>query len=132
MRYVVRNDFFGLENRPQNQQRINDKPAAAIKTGEHEGRREKRSEEHRGVPRPASLVGSQEDLETSQDQGLQREHICSELSKDPVDSVAGTEKVAGDFIQNGVETAAKDCNSPDKTTSNLYDDEIWESPGAVM
>lgn len=126
----------------------------AAPNGEHERRLEKPPEEARAVPRSASLGGGErssaeacnrEDLKTSkgvvdqdlplncQDQGLQGGQACSEPSKDPpVDSAASAEQVSE-------ETAAKDCQGLDLTatdkitsTSNIYDDEIWEGPGAVM
>ncbi|XP_051283935.1 nuclear fragile X mental retardation-interacting protein 1 isoform X2 [Dicentrarchus labrax] len=155
VRYVVRSNFFGLESRPQNQEGITNKATPAITTGGHEGRQEKPSEEVRAVPRSASLaggerssagVGNRDDLETSkavvvdqncQDPGLQSDHVCFEPSKDTVDSSA--EQVPGDLIQNAEETTVKDCQSMDLTvtdkitpTSNIFDDEIWESPGVPM
>ena len=134
MRYVVRNNFFGLE----------DKVTPAIPTGEHKGRQEKSSEEARAVPRSTSLVGGerssvkvsyQEDLEKSKAAvDNQYLHTCSESSKDPP-----VEQVAGYLIQNTEETTTKDCHNPYLTgtdqirsTSYISDDEIWESPGAVM
>lgn len=162
MRYVVRNNFFGLESRPQNQEGIKNKATPAIPNGEHGGRREKPSEEARALSRSAYLVGgerslaeasNQEDSETSKavvgdqylpqnckDRDLQGDQVCSEPSKDlSVDSAASAEQVSREFIQNAEETAAKDCHSLDLTASdkitsncNIYDDEIWESPGAVM
>lgn len=151
MRYVVRNNFFGLESRPQNQEGTKDKATPAVPTGEHEGRPEKPSEEVGAVLRSAFLVGGERssaevELETNKadvvDQFLpqncqdQNDRVCSEPSED-VDSGAG--QVAGYFIQNPEETTARDCHSLDLTatdkitsTSNIYDDEIWESPGAVM
>lgn len=145
MRYVVRNNFFGLESRPQNQEGLKDRPTPAILTGEHEGRQEQQSEEDGVEPRSASLVrgmrSSAEDLETSeavvadqncQDQVLQNDQVYSEPSEDPVDSAAKAEQVAGDFIRYAEDTAAKeghslDLMSTDKITctSNIYDDEIW-------
>lgn len=143
MRYVVRNNFFGLESRPQNQKGIQDKVTPAIPTGEHKGRQEKPSEEARAVPRSTSLVGGerssvkvsyQEDLEKSKAVDNQYLHTCSESSKDPP-----VEQDAGYFIQNTEETTTKDCHNPYLTgtdqirsTSYISDDEIWESPGAVM
>ncbi|KAL7369507.1 hypothetical protein ABVT39_000971 [Epinephelus coioides] len=148
VRYIVRNNFFGLESKPQNQKGIKDKVTPAIPTGEHEGRQEKPSEESKSVPRSTSLgggerssaeVSNQEDLETTK-AVADDQYSCSEPSKDtPEDSRASAQQVAGDLIQNAEETTAKDCQSlyltgTDKirSTSNIYDDEIWESTGAVM
>ena len=136
VRYVVRNNFFGLESKAQNQAGMRDKPEAATPTGEHE---ERQKEKDSAVPQD----GNQEDLETSKaivvdqnclEQGLQSDQVCSEAS-----AAVRAEQAVGDFIQNAEETAAKDCHSQDSTAtdkitceSNIYDDEIWESPGAVM
>lgn len=140
MRYVVRNNFFGLENRPPKQNGIKDKVTAASPTGEHEGRQEKPSEEARALSTSAEDC-SQEDIGTSKAVVVnQYLHTCSEPSKDPaVDSGASAEQVAGYLIQNAEEKTVKDCHGLNLTgtdkitsTSNIYDDEIWESPGAVM
>lgn len=157
VRYVVRNNFFGLESRPQNLEGIKDKPTPAILTGEQEGRQEKQSEEARELSRSASLVGGktssadagdEEDLKISKavvvdqnfkDQGFHSDQVSSEPSKNPVDSAARAEQFAGDLPQYAEESAAKHCQSLHSTstdkipcTSYIYDDEIWESPGAVM
>lgn len=118
---------------------MKDKRKAAAPNGEHEVRKEKQPEKDSAVPQ----VGNQEDLEISKavvvdqnclEQGLQIDQVCSEAS-----AAARAERAAGDFMQNAEETAAKDCHSQDSTStdkitcvSNIYDDEIWESPGAVM
>lgn len=151
MRYVVRNNFFGLENRHQNQEGLKDTPTAATLTGEHERRQEQPLVEDRVEPQSASLgsgmgcsaeAGNQENFKTRgavgadqncQDQVLQSDQMDSEPSKDIAeDTKARAEKVAVDFIQHIEETAAKDGHSldlspPDKITctSHIYDDEIW-------
>lgn len=149
MRYVVRNNFFGLESRP------------AIRAAEHEGRQKEPSEEVRAVSQSASLVSGergsaqsgaavsddadQEDSETSkaavvdqylpqnlQDRGLLTDQVCSEQSVNPpVDSAVNDEQVTEDFIQNTEERTASDCHSLDLkltdriTPASVYDDEIW-------
>lgn len=151
VRYVVRNNFFGLESRHQNQEGLKDTPTAATLTGEHERRQEQPLEEDRVEPQSASLgsgmgcsaeAGNQENFKTSeavvadqncQDQVSQRDQMDSEPSKDTAeDTQARAEQVAVDFIQHVEETAAKDGHSLDlssseKTTctSHIYDDEIW-------
>ena len=115
MRYVVRNNFFGLESRPQSQNGVKDNVAAA------EGRQEKPSEEARASSTSAEDC-NQEYMGTSKavvvDQYL---HTCSEPSK--IQEPPSTE-----------EKTAKDCHSLDLTvtdkitsTSDIYDDEIWKS-----
>lgn len=143
VRYVVRNNFFGLERRPENKEATKGKVTPAIPAGEHEGRQEEPSEA-RDELRAASGVGGKKssaevELETNkadvvdqflakngQDQVLQSGRVCSEPSGD-VDSSAG--QVAENFIQNPEETTATDNIT---STSNIYDDEIWESPGIVL
>ncbi|XP_042368971.1 nuclear fragile X mental retardation-interacting protein 1 [Plectropomus leopardus] len=138
VRFIVRNNFFGLEN----QQGTKDKVSPAMSNGAHEGRQVKPLEEAKHAPcssfqvngeKSSAEVINQEDLETSKavvnDQHLRS---CSEPSTDPpVDSGAG------DFSQNAEETTVKDClnlmgTDKIRSTSNIYDDEIWESPDAVM
>lgn len=132
-----------MESGPQNQKGIKDAPTPAVPAGEHEGRQEQKSQEGGVEPRSASLVGSaeagnQEDLEASEavvtEQNCQDQVLQSEPAKDPVDAAERAGQVAGDSIPYAEETAAKDGHSLDKTlcTSNIYDDEIWEGPGAVM
>lgn len=146
VRYVVRNNFFGLESKPQSQEGT--KTVPSITTVQHEGRQEKPSQSVRLLGAECAATsheGDQEDLVQSkdvlatgvesdrclpqncQDQRLRNGHVCSEASKD-------TEQVAGDFSQDGEETTSRDCHSPVLTTpekitstSNVYDDEIWES-----
>lgn len=166
MRYVVRNNFFGLESRAKLQKGIRATPD--LTTGEQEGRQGKPAkEEVRAATQSVSPAGGErssaesgtavletckkQDVETSkaivvdqhppqncQDQGLLTDQVCSKQSSDaPVDSAASAEQVSEDFIQTAEETTPRDCHShdlavADKPAFNVYDDEIWESPGVVL
>ncbi|XP_070814065.1 FMR1-interacting protein NUFIP1 [Chaetodon trifascialis] len=152
VRYVVRNNFFGLESRPQNLEALKDKATPAVPSGEHEGRQEERSEEVRDVSRSpvggktsSADAGNKEDLKISKaavvdqnfkGQRLHSDQVSSEPSKNPADSAARAEPFAEDFTQYAEET--KHCHSLHSTSTekitctSIYDDEIWESPGAVM
>lgn len=154
MRYVVCNNFFGLESGARLPE--------GVRAGEREGSQEKPAEEEvRAVSSSAAAAGGEKGSEQSgtvvpelcknqhvetiqadvvdQDQDLQTDHVCSEQSRDPpVDLTASAEQAAEDFIQNAG-TRARDCHSLDlpiteKITAafNVYDDEIWESPGCVL
>ncbi|KAJ4924234.1 hypothetical protein JOQ06_000474 [Pogonophryne albipinna] len=92
VRYVVRNNFFGLESRPQNKERIKEKVPHVIPTEEQEVRKEKPTEKDRAVSPP------------------------------PVDE----ESTVKDCIS--LHLMDTDTITP---TSNIYEDEIWESPGAM-
>lgn len=156
MRYVVRNNFFGLESRAQ--------LLEGVRTGEHEGRGGKPAEEEVGAlsrsMSPASGEKSlaqsstteackKQDLGTSKadevyqeppqnghDKCLMTDQVClQQYSDPPMDSTASAE----DFIQNAEETTPKDCYGLDlpvteniTPASNVYDDEIWESPGGDL
>uniref|UniRef100_A0A8C2XM03 C2H2-type domain-containing protein n=1 Tax=Cyclopterus lumpus TaxID=8103 RepID=A0A8C2XM03_CYCLU len=146
VRYVVRNNFFGLESRPEDQRGVKDKVPPAISAGERAGRPERSSD--KATSWFPSLVGAQrssaeviylEELETGNavlvDQYL---HTRSEPSQvPPADSAASAEPVTGHFIQNAEETTVKDglCltgTDEIRSTSYTYDDEVWESPDSVM
>ncbi|KAK5847640.1 hypothetical protein PBY51_016750 [Eleginops maclovinus] len=97
VRYVVRNNFFGLESSPQNKESIKEKVTPVISTEQQEVRQEEPAEEYSAVPQSPSPVGE--------------------------------------------ESTVKDCHSLNLTdtdkiipTCNIYDDEdeIWESPGAML
>lgn len=150
VRYVVRNNFFGLESRPQNQEGLKDTPTAAILTGEHEKRQEQKLKEDGVEPQSACLssrmgcsaeAGNQENFKRSEaavaEQNCQHQvwpsnQMDSEPSKDIAgDTKARAEQVTVDFI-HVEDTAAKDGHSLDLSssdkitcTSHIYDDEIW-------
>lgn len=143
MRYVVQNSFFGLEGTPQNHEAIKN---AAVVTREHDGRQEPQPQpEEDGVqPWASTAVGgkrsSPEDFEAKEavgtelarrDQVLQSDKVHSEPSKLLEDSAAKAEWCEGTAAE---EYPSLDLTSTVKTTStsNIYDDEIWEGPGAVM
>ncbi|KAM4601575.1 FMR1-interacting protein NUFIP1 isoform 2-T2 [Polymixia lowei] len=192
VRYIVRNNFFGLENRPQNQEGT--KATPAITAGHLPRTQEMTSEEPRGSTavvgggkgRTGSVVmpsqggcrghqtiqqGSSEtalladmcrdvspsstvDPSTSgtafeqctlqnctvtetAEKDVLSEQVCSAQARGtPVDSTQSAERV---LIQIAEQTTGKTCHdlgvtSTDKVTpaSYIYDDEIWESPGADM
>ncbi|XP_056287281.1 nuclear fragile X mental retardation-interacting protein 1 [Pseudoliparis swirei] len=145
VRYVVRNNFFGLESRPEDQ-RAKDKVPSAISAGEFTGRPERPSDkaEARFPPlvaaqRSSAEVNHLEESETGHavlvDQYLHPRSEPSQVS--PADSAASVEPVPGHFTRNTEESTVKDglySTGTDeiRSTSNTYDDEVWESPGAVM
>lgn len=158
VRYVVRNNFFGLGSRPQDQKGI--KATRAVTSLDHGGGQGKPAEEVGALFQSASLVGvergsaSDEDpsvleagdqhevvkskagvatgvavvqrlTQNTQDQSLQNGHV-EEPSGDPTADLVGSNS-----IQNDEETTVRhDVDSSDEVTpsSDMYDDEIWESP----
>nr|XP_040037101.1 nuclear fragile X mental retardation-interacting protein 1 isoform X1 [Gasterosteus aculeatus aculeatus] len=146
VRYVVRNKFFGLENGPQDQRATEDRVTPLISTGERAERQEQPSAKTpaRFAPplsaaRSSTDDGFQEDLEASAAVVVEPYlHTCTEPREDrPVNSAASAEAAARRFIGNAEETAVRDgtnSTGTDETrsASNAYDDEIWESPGALM
>ncbi|XP_067349405.1 nuclear fragile X mental retardation-interacting protein 1 isoform X1 [Channa argus] len=147
VRYIVRNNFFGLESRAQLQEEFKTPPPKEIRV----------------VPQFASspcvercsAQSAPTAPDVSKEEGLQRhgtvvveqnlaqnyqEQICFEQTKDhTVESASSAEQVAEGFILNAKGTTGTECNSLDLTVThkitsafNLYDDEIWESPGGVM
>lgn len=128
------------------------KPSESLRGGER-GAAEGAAASHKGdkedlVPSKACMAtGVEVDQclpQNCQDQRLENGHVCSEPSKDPpADSVQSAEatagQVAGDFSQKAQQTSSRDCHSlvltaTEKITSssNVYDDEIWESSGAII
>lgn len=125
-------------------------PAPATITGKQEEQSEKNSVE----PLPPILgeemrssgdAGNPGDLETIETvvknktcQEQECDQVYTEPLKETVDSEARAELTAEDFTQCVDKAAEKDSCSldltPDKITfsSNFYDDEIWESPSAVL
>ncbi|XP_017282285.1 nuclear fragile X mental retardation-interacting protein 1 [Kryptolebias marmoratus] len=143
VRYVVRNNFFGLESKPRDLQEIksNSTPASTPEgTSENvsclsQSASSLGEEGHIAVPQAGNLqVKETSEAGVSQDQDSQRDNMCSDTSSDPpsqpVVSVDGTE---AESIQHVDKTTDKDHCSYDLTTthentsaSNVYDDEIWE------
>lgn len=64
---------------------------------------------------------------------LKRDQIYPVKASDSVGSSANIEQAK---ILNAEETIVIDCQSPDLSTDevalNIYDDDIWESPGAIL
>ncbi|KAM8905637.1 FMR1-interacting protein NUFIP1 isoform 2-T2 [Spinachia spinachia] len=148
VRYVVRNNFFGLESRPQDQRATKDGVTPLISTSECSERQEKPPDKSPaqlappvGAERSSTDVEYQEELEVSTAVVVEPYlHTCAEPCKDPpVDSVGSADPATGRFIGNAEETAVRDCRSLDSTgtdeirsASNAYDDEIWENPDGFM
>ncbi|XP_037335676.2 nuclear fragile X mental retardation-interacting protein 1 isoform X2 [Pungitius pungitius] len=147
VRYVVRNNFFGLESGPQDQRATRVMVTPLISTGERAERQEQLSDTALalfappvGAERSSTDVEYQEELKASMAVVFEPYlHACTEPCKDPpVDSAASEEPATGGFIGNAEETTVKDCslNSTGteeiRSASNAYDDEIWENPGAFM
>lgn len=136
MRYVVRNNFFGLESRGRHQEVTGAAPAA---TAGSEGS----SSAQRGtvVPevskkeglKPGEAVIVDEHLpQTRENHGAVTDQSCSEQFKDPPLEV-------GAGFRNTPEEAGRELHSVNLTvtdtvtsTFNVYDDEIWERPGGFV
>ncbi|XP_028326046.1 FMR1-interacting protein NUFIP1 [Gouania willdenowi] len=106
VRYVVRNNFFGLEVKPQHQHRT--LPAANNDTKIHT------------ISHSHSL--SSGSVSSKADSGR---------------SIACSEQTEGRIIQNQDEiqdSLPQDCTTTDEisSASNMYEDEIWESPGTAF
>lgn len=125
-----------------------EKPAPAIIPGKQEEQSEKNSVEPL-PPFPGekmrSSAGNPGDLETSEavvvDKTCQEQdcdQVYTEPSKETVDLEARAELTAEDFTQCVDKAVEKDSCSLDLTSdkitcsSNIYDDEVWESPDAVL
>lgn len=146
MRYVVRNNFFGLDETPQEQKTKNNGPVPTTTPGENGGRQlieGVNSSSGSLVWRKRSLAeANQEDIIKTErvaaeqmypEQILKRDHIYPVKAWDLVGSSANIEQAK---ILNAEETIVIDCQSPDVSTDevalNIYDDDIWESPGAIV
>uniref|UniRef100_A0A3Q2U735 Nuclear FMR1 interacting protein 1 n=1 Tax=Fundulus heteroclitus TaxID=8078 RepID=A0A3Q2U735_FUNHE len=123
VRYVVRNHFFGLESRSQDQEETEHKILPASSTSEHEGSSEEK---------PQSQLDSAVCDETHSERVIvpEAEHVEGSNGE----SANGTEGGHADCVQSVDEKTATDQNSPDPSSadeitskSNIYDDEIWET-----
>lgn len=70
----------------------------------------------------------------SQEKLLKRDQVYPVKAWESVDSPVCIEQSK---TRNAQETFLKDCQSPDmsstdKVTLNIFDDEVWESPGATV
>lgn len=154
VRYVVQNNFFGLETRPEDQQGIG--ASSAVAGGDCRKAQEKPSEEVVSLSLPASAVGGQRGSEEGsaasegssvpetegQDDTLtcgsteadqcwdQSLHADRALDPSVPQRAAVEQDEKGPVCQDHVSAPF----APDqiRSTSNVYDDEIWESPGASM
>lgn len=151
VRYVVQNNFFGLEGTLQNPMVKRDAIPPNVLPREHDRQQQQVLLEEDVLKSQSGCLGGgkrrsaeskEEGFKTTGavgcehwDRVLQSDQEYSEQSK--VDSPAIVEEVAEDHLQYAEET--KDCHSLHlasteniTSTSNIYDDEIWESPGAVV
>lgn len=140
MRYVVRNNFFGLGAAPQKQQTKENTPVTTSTPG-HGGRR--LSEEDGANFQPGSLGGRRPGLlDANREDTTKSERVAAEqtnqeiLKRDQVkawDSPGGTEQAKMPNEETVVDDhQSPDLSSTDDVTLNIYDDEVWESPGAVV
>lgn len=137
---MVRNNFFGLGGTPQKQKTKENEPVPTT-TPRHDGAN---FQSGSLVGRRQSLVdANQEDITKSgrvaaeqinQERILKRDQVFPVKAWDSLDSPASNEQAK---MPNAEETVDKDCQSPDlsstdQVTLNVYDDEVWESPGAIV
>lgn len=140
MRYVVRNNFFGAS---QKQKTKGNTPVTTTTPG-HEGRQ--LSEEDGANFQSGSLGGRRRSLLDAKKEDITKsERVAAEqinqemLKRDQVypvkawDSPGSTEQAK----MLNEETVVKDCQSPDLSSTDevslsIYDDEVWESPGAIV
>lgn len=140
---MVRNNFFGLGGAPQKQQTKENTPVTTSTPG-HGGRR--LSEEDGanfqsgslGGRRPSPLDANQEDItkservaaEQTNQEIWRRDEVC--LVK-AWDSPGSTEQAKMPNEETVVDDhQSPDLSSTDDITLSIYDDEVWESPGAVV
>lgn len=148
MRYVVRNNFFGLGGTPQ-KQKTKENESEPTTTPGHDGRQLLVGD---GANfQSGSLVGRRRSLEDANQEDITKsERVAAEqinqekmLKHDQVYPVKAWESVDSPVsieqakMLNAEATVVKDCQSPDlsstdKVTLNIYDDEVWESPGAIV
>eukprot|EP00066_Takifugu_rubripes_P015233 XP_011604499.1 PREDICTED: nuclear fragile X mental retardation-interacting protein 1 [Takifugu rubripes] len=144
VRYVVRNNFFGLDG-----ERNDNRPVLTTTTTENDGSQllegdGVNSQSGSLVWRKKSLVEvNQEDIrkresvasqEMYSEQTLKPDHVYPVKAWDLVDSPASIEEAKS---LNPEETDVKAYQSPklsstDKVSLNIYDDDVWESSGATV
>lgn len=147
MRYVVRNNFFGLGAPPQKKKTKENKPVPTTTPGP-DGRQ--LLEEDGANFQSGSVVESSKSLVDATQEAITKseraaaEQINQEMLKHdqvyPVkawDSVDSSVSVEQAKMLNAVETLVKvyhdpDLSSTDKVTLNIYDDEVWETPDALV
>lgn len=144
MRYVVRNNFFGLDG-----EKNDNRPVPTSTTTENDGSQLLESNgvnSHSGslVCRKRSLVEvNEKDIrqresvasqEMFSEETLKPDHVYPEKAWDLVDSPASIEEAKS---LNPEETVVKAYQSPklsstDKVSLNIYDDDVWENSGATL
>lgn len=127
VRYVVRNHFFGLESRSQRQEDVKRKNLPASATNELEW-----SSKVMPASQSDSIV---HDERHSEGVVVTEEGHIEGLNGES----AGRTEGGADSVRSIVEKTATAHNSQDPTstnkilsTSNVYDDEIWEIEDAVL
>lgn len=129
MRYVVRNNFFGLElqGRPQDPREGPKATASGLLGGKPDEQPEgqkttlTRGEEITSV---GANPGHSERDDKNCHRVSQGEPLCAEPSGEPAYPEANAES-------RGEEAADEDGHVT-RSSSNFYDDEIWESPSAAV
>ncbi|KAM9328544.1 FMR1-interacting protein NUFIP1 [Pholidichthys leucotaenia] len=135
VRYVVRNQFFGLESESQKLVEIKEKEA--VTTGEHDSRQEKLPQGPSAISQIPSLGHS---AECDRVEHLEISKMIaqdSESQQQPGDPAKDSTSADQEFIQNGDEKTESNSHhsaAMDEivASTNMYDDEIWEIPTAVV
>lgn len=120
MRYVVKNQFFGLENKPQNPEGVGDKDTLAVRKQEEDA-----SEGNGAVSHSDTAVGGERDAAVG---AYVRSLEGLDVRKGPA---ADQDHEQSDKDTTALRSCSHDVTTTDKT-SNMYDDEIWDSPGTVF
>ncbi|KAM4538278.1 FMR1-interacting protein NUFIP1 [Fundulus diaphanus] len=128
VRYVVRNHFFGLESRSQDQEETEHKILPASSTSEYEGSSEEK-------PPSQSDPAVRDETHSECVIVPEAEHVEGSNGE----SAERTEGGHADCVQSVEEKTATDQNSPDPSSadeitsrSNIYDDEIWETAVSAL
>lgn len=129
MRYVVRNNFFGLDGAPEKQKTKEKEPIPTTRPGEP-------NERGRGPTLSLALSGEKGSLEQVNKEDISKgERVKEEQinqKNDQVCSVTGQAKrlnSEGTVVKG---SQSLDLSSTDEFTLNIYDDEVWESPAAIV
>lgn len=107
MRYVVRNNFFGLELKSE--------------ASDQQVPKDKHAERQRAIPSQSSdnpRLSERKDA-VAGDQDCLSESQCAEPSREPARPQCGSEE-------------PDDKDGHIMHSLNMYDDEIWEDPGAAV
>lgn len=114
MRYVVRNDFYGLELQSSAQ--------------------DQQAEGRRAIPSHGEEIRSVGDSGGNQSQSERKEAVAGDekcLRQPQGDRLCAEPSGEPGYPESSCEEAA-DKDDHVTCSSNIYDDEIWESPGAAV